>query len=245
MRGLFVTGTDTNVGKTLLTGAIAAYLKDRGIEVGVMKPAESGTAQHLPPHPAEKTQSDPGLSDALFLKEMARVEDPLGLICPYHFTLPLAPGIAAELEGKEIQFSHLLDCFQKLSARHSFMLVEGAGGLYVPFSPEKTVLDLIALFKLPVLLVARAGLGTLNHTLLSIECLEREKIPVAGIILNHTSSTEDLSAKYNARFLKRWTEVPLWGEFPWIGEKSREALKREVEKNFGGPFSTIVPHAPL
>ena len=221
MKGLFVAGTDTNVGKTILTGAIAAYLKKNKIQVGVMKPIESGSLER---------------SDALFLKKMASVDDPLDLINPYFFEAPLAPAIAAQLEKKEILLDRIFNSFQKLFTFHSLLLVEGAGGLFVPLTKEKTILDLIQLLQLPVLLVARAGLGTINHTLLSIEALKTRKVQIAGVILNHTTPEADLSSRYNFETLKEWTDIPIWGEFPYLKNIEDENLMAQIIGSRFNPF---------
>ena len=225
-QGLFITGTDTDVGKTLITAAFAAHLKNK-INVGVMKPVESGCLRD-PENPKNLIRSD-----SLFLKRMAKVDDPLDLINPYFFEAPLAPRIAAELEKVEISTDKILDCFHMLSEIHSFLLLEGAGGLLVPLVREKTILDLIEMMQLPVLLVARGSLGTINHTLLSLEALKKREIEVAGIILNHTTSKADLSSRYNLGTLKEWTDVPIWGEFPYVKDLQDETLLAEVvEKIF-------------
>ena len=174
--GLFVTGTDTGVGKTYVSAGIARALTSRGVDVGVMKPAETGCrmrAGRLMP------------KDALRLKKSACVKDPLSLVTPYKFRSPLAPAVAAELEGKTIDPAKIIKAFQLLSMRHDFLIVEGAGGIMVPLSGTYTYLDLAKKLGLPVLLVARPGLGTINHTLLTIAALMGRKIEIAGIVINY------------------------------------------------------------
>src|SRR5262249_26089394 len=146
MSGLFITGTDTAVGKTLITAGIAAYLRARGLDVGVMKPVESGCLSGAPS------------SDSVYLKKISQSTDDLDLINTYAFEPPLAPGVAAALEGVEISFDRILESFRRLELLHSMVLVEGAGGLLVPLSAKKTIADLIEFLGLPVLLVARLGL---------------------------------------------------------------------------------------
>ncbi len=218
-KALFITGTDTHVGKTVVTGALAAYLRSKGRSVGVMKPLESGSF------------SGAKSSDSFFLKEMSGSSDDLDLINTYAFEAPLAPGVAAELEGIEISFDRILENFQKLALIHEILLVEGAGGLMVPLSKNKLGIDLIQMLKIPVLLVARVGLGTINHTLLTLSCLEQKKIPVAGVVFNHSVPVEDLSVRYNAKTLRDWSSVSFWGEFPFVKNiKDRDGMARTAER---------------
>jgi dethiobiotin synthetase len=174
--GLFVTGTDTGVGKTYVSAGIARALKLRGVDVGVMKPAETGCrirAGRLMPR------------DALILMKSARVKDPLSLVNPYRLRKPLAPSVAAAREGKKIDPDKILKAFHALRKRHEFMIVEGAGGIMVPLCGQYTYLDLARTMGLPVLIVARPGLGTINHTLLSIAALKGRNIAIAGIVINY------------------------------------------------------------
>ncbi len=212
-RTLFITGTDTNVGKTVVAAAMAAFLREKGKSVGVMKPLESGCLSGVRPKGKNKLLTK---SDSLYLKEMAESKDDLDLINTYAFAAALAPGVAAALEGVEISLAKIYENFSKLALIHEIMIVEGAGGLLVPITPNKLVIDLIKMFKAQVLVVGRAGLGTVNHTLLTLSYLEKEKIEVAGVVLNHLSAEDDLSAQYNLKTLQAWTRVPLWGEFPYL-----------------------------
>lgn len=235
-KSLFITGTDTGVGKTIVSGAIAGYLKSQKVNVGVMKPAESGC---LPDPKNSKTLIR---SDTLFLKKMAKAGDMIDLINPYYFEAPLAPAIAAELEKKEISIDKILSCFQVLLKFHPTLLVEGAGGLFVPLTRQKMMIDLIQLLQLPVLLVARAGLGTINHTLLSIEALQHRKIKIAGVVLNHSSAETDLSSKYNLETLKKNTDVPIWGEFPFVKDFNHESsLIQLIKSRFSSFLESFIP----
>ncbi|MBL7685251.1 MAG: dethiobiotin synthase [Deltaproteobacteria bacterium] len=226
LKSLFITGTDTNVGKTIIAAAFAAYLRDQGVNVGVMKPCESGATSES--------------SDSVFLKKMSQSEDSIDLITPYSFQAPLAPGIAARLESREISFEFIKEKFEILQSLHDIVLIEGAGGLLVPLSENKNVRDLIEYLKVPVLVVARAGLGTVNHTLLTLESLASKKIPVAGVVLNHSQNSSDLSEKYNEQTLAEWTSVPIWGEFPFEQEMSREQLAAIFARELGDGYSNFL-----
>ncbi len=177
--GIFITGTDTGVGKTHVAAAIARELLNRAVNVGVMKPVETGCrirSGSLVP------------SDALRLMKVARVHDRLDLVNPCRFSKPLAPWVAAGIEGKPISPGKIIRAFGTLSRRHEFMLVEGAGGIMVPLQDNYFYLDLAADLGLPVLIVARPNLGTINHTLLTIAALERRKQAVVGVVLNYAKS---------------------------------------------------------
>jgi dethiobiotin synthetase len=174
-RGIFITGTDTGVGKTYVAAGIAAELRNM-LNVGVMKPVETGCRMrkgNLVPR------------DAFHLIKSSTVRDELDLVNPYRFSKPLAPYVAAGLEGKKIGITKIMKAFRVLSRRHDFMIVEGAGGIMVPLTKEDTFLDLAQAMRLPVLIVARPGLGTINHTLLTIAALRARRIPIAGIVINY------------------------------------------------------------
>lgn len=170
--GVFVTGTDTGVGKTVAGCAIAEALRRRGIDVGVMKPIETGVGAQGP-------------LDAIALIEAAGVNDPIELVCPQRFELPAAPNVAAAREGRSVDVPAIRAAFQALRARHAFLLVEGAGGLLVPIASDFTMADLMAEMELPILVVARGTLGTVNHTLLTLEAIERRGLPLAGVVVSH------------------------------------------------------------
>jgi len=179
-RGIFITGTDTGVGKTYVAAGIAAGLRRSGVDVGVMKPAETGCrrkAGRLIPE------------DALRLMKSAGTRDPLDLVNPYRFKNPLAPSLAARLEGELIDPVKIKTAFKKLSRIHDFMIIEGAGGIMVPLRHDYTYLDLVRAFRLPVVIVARPSLGTINHTLLTISALRHEGISVLGIAVNYAQDT--------------------------------------------------------
>lgn len=195
--GIFIAGTDTGVGKTFVAGGLAAALRRKGIDVGVFKPFESGTAS--------------GHSDYKYLKGMSGSQDSDDWICPYRFEEALAPAVAAERAGVEIDWCRVTDCFESVTTRHDFVIVEGAGGLLVPLAPGKTNIDLIRKCGLPVLLVARLGLGTINHTLLSISYLQSRKIPCLGVVLNQTTKEKGIAEETNPKVLGELAPVPILG----------------------------------
>jgi dethiobiotin synthetase len=216
VRGLFVTATDTGVGKTEVACALVANARAAGLDVGVMKPAQSGVEAGVP-------------SDAERLVAAAGLHDPPELVCPYAFAPPLAPAVAARLAGVAISLERILGAARSLSARHAALLVEGAGGLFTPLTPDGTYADLAVALELPVLLVARAGLGTVNHVALTVEALRARHLAVAGIVLNQVGPTDDPSVPTNASEIARLTGITPLALLPYRSDiVAREADLRSA-----------------
>jgi len=207
MQGFFITGTDTGVGKTAVTAGLAAYLKQRGINVGIMKPVQTGS---------EKNSHGLVSTDALFAMRVAEVFDEMELVSPYRLEPPLAPRIAAELTGTVIEPVKINHAYRELCKRRDFMLVEGAGGIMVPVTGRFLMADLIKMFNLPALIVARPGLGTVNHTLLTVEYAKSRGIHVAGIIINGLNESEAGPAeKTNPGLIEELSGIPVIGIIPY------------------------------
>jgi dethiobiotin synthetase len=201
-KGIFITGTDTGVGKTYVATGIACGLRRSGVDVGVMKPAETGCnsrAGRLVPR------------DACKLVQAADTRDSLDLVNPYRFKKPLAPSLAAELEGEKIDPEKIISAYKKLSLRHDFMIVEGAGGIMVPLWQNYTYLELARTFALPVVIVAKPGLGTINHTLLTISVLQHSGLTALGVVVNFAQDTRvGLAEKTNPFVIERLSGIPVW-----------------------------------
>ncbi|QDT38706.1 dethiobiotin synthase [Stratiformator vulcanicus] len=213
--GLFVVGTDTDIGKTYVTCLIARQLVSAGSIVGVYKPACSG-AISLP----DGSQSW-GDIEALYAATDGRFER--SLICPQRFVAPCAPPVAAAMEGCRVDDQRLTSGCELWHDRCEILLVEGAGGLLSPVSEESTVGDVAGRIDYPLLLVAGAGLGTINHTLLTIEAIERRGLKLAGVILNeHTRCEDDQSVATNWQELAKRTNAPILGR---IGHGGTEVLR--------------------
>ena len=173
-RGIFVTGTDTGVGKTIVAATLARLLRMNGVKVGVMKPVTSGC-----PEEDGKLVSD----DAVLLCQAAGVELSDD-VAPYRLREAVAPSEAARIDGVRIDFSIIKAAFERLVASYDYVIVEGAGGLMVPLSGGLLVADLAGALELPLLVVARPGLGTINHTVLTCFAARQLGLQVAGVIVN-------------------------------------------------------------
>lgn len=209
LKTIFITGTDTGVGKTFVSAALAAYLSlTRRLDVGVMKPFESGVAK----------SENPLLRDASLLKFASGTRDSLEQITPYRFEAPLAPQPAAECEGTIIDLSVVNESFDRLKASHEVLIVEGAGGILVPITKGYFFADLMKQWDAQVLVVARLGLGTINHTLLTVRYLQAAGIAVIGVVLNNVEGSADEAALSNPKVLAQYLNVPILGIFPHMPE---------------------------
>ncbi|MGH7898314.1 MAG: dethiobiotin synthase [Candidatus Binatia bacterium] len=190
---LLITGTDTGVGKTLVGCALAAALSRR-MRVAVLKPAETG---------CHELEGELVPEDALRLREAAECRASLDVVCPFRYAEPLAPWLAAERAGRPISLERVRRCFEELRAVSDVVIVEGAGGLLVPLTRERSFADLAADLGLPLLIVVGSRLGALNQTLLTIECARRRGLDVVGIVLNQMTPDEDLAQATNGAALEK------------------------------------------
>ena len=202
--GIFITATDTGVGKTLVTSALVTCLAQRGIDVGVMKPIETGVSR------LSQTQSD-----GARLRRAAGGHDSMAEVSPYTFQLAVSPLDAARAEGKTVHVATILRAFRALNQRHRLVIAEGAGGVYVPITQVLTMLNLIHQMKLPVVVVGRSGLGGINHALLTLHALRRQKIPIVALVLTQPRPLRTKIARVQeqstVRLLKRLAGVPVVG----------------------------------
>ncbi|MDR2441077.1 MAG: dethiobiotin synthase [Planctomycetaceae bacterium] len=198
-KGVFITATDTEVGKTYISCQIAAALKATGIRCGVFKPVSTGNR-----------------NDAKDLIYAAKINETQKKVTPVFFKNPMSPYGASLLEGKTFDLKKIYATFNYFKNKYDFIVVEGVGGLLVPLKRDFYVSDLIKEFQLPVIVVARAGLGTINHTLLTINKLKDDKQKILGIILNanQTVHTNDISVATNATLIEEATQLPVW-EIGW------------------------------
>jgi dethiobiotin synthetase len=203
-RGVFITATDTGVGKTLVASALAACLTQRGIDVGVMKPVETGVSR------SRKLQSD-----GERLRKAAGARDLMTEVCPYVLRLPVAPLSAARAEGKTVQMATILRTFHTLRQKHIFMVVEGVGGIYVPITQALNMSNIIYQMRLPAIVVGPSGLGGINHALLTLHALREQNIPVVALVLNQQRPVRTKIARMQEQstvsLLRRLAGVPVVG----------------------------------
>ncbi len=214
--GIFVTGTDTDVGKTVVSAILMLYFKEIGASPGYMKPLASGCIK----------DNDRRLSpDVEFISKMVGWQENYSLVTPYCFGPPLAPIAAAEIENVVIDRFKILESYELLKKRYYPLVVEGIGGLMVPIYPGYLVIDLIVELELPLIVVARSGLGTINHSLLTIEMAKRAGLDVIGFFTNNTAppSPDDPSMANNAKIISEWSGCPFLGEIPYY-------MKREAHE---------------
>ncbi len=198
--GLFVTGTDTGVGKTVVAAAIAHALRRRGGRVGVCKVAATG---------CERRREGLVSEDAEYLAHWADSRHPLDVVCPQRWAEPLAPAVAAERSGRPLDWAAIRSSLDVIASDSDVMVVEGVGGVLVPMDDGHTVLDLMRSLMLPAVVVARAGLGTINHTLLTVGALRAAGVPVAGVVVNRYPADADAATETNPDAIERWGRVPV------------------------------------
>ncbi|WP_339732288.1 dethiobiotin synthase [uncultured Gimesia sp.] len=207
--GLMIVGTDTGVGKTYISTAIARQLTSEGTRTGAYKPACSGSL-------TEEQTGAPYWEDVSLLAEAIDGSFPAERICPQTFHAPLAPPVAAEKEGKQVDEALLRQGALWWQDQVDFLIVEGVGGILCPLSENMLVVDFAAALNFPILIVARAGLGTINHSLLTIEVLQNRGFPIAGLILNDVDpELSDESRVSNATQIQQWTTVPVLSFVPF------------------------------
>jgi dethiobiotin synthetase len=195
-RSLFITGTDTNVGKTTMTAALILALQQQG-QTGV----DAGHHEH---------------SDTERLRHLLSPPPSFDSVCLYAFPRPLAPLAAARTTGTTIDLSRIRSHMHELTQRHSFLLIEGAGGIFTPLTPQHTIRDLVSLLNVPCLIVGSTNLGGVNHCLLTLEALQQADIRLCGIILNESGSKNQTTItrqqqESTVELIREWSSVPVFG----------------------------------
>ena len=209
---IFISGTDTGVGKTFICGLLYRYLRQKGVNVGYQKWVSTGD----PEVPAD-------LLFCLQTAEQAYEANMLDMQVPYRLQYPASPHFAAELEGIELNKEHILQRFQEYTQKVELLVVEGVGGLLVPLRRDLLLIDLLEDLQISTLLVSRSGLGTLNHTLLSLEALRFRSIPVLGVLFNDTARQPDEKVvSDNMRTIEEMGKVQVFGRMHWQ-ENTQEA----------------------
>ena len=218
-KGIFVTGTDTGVGKTHVTVLLLTELRWRGVRAAAFKPISCGPG---------------GRRDAEIYAELMNHEQPLNVLNPIYLRRPLAPSVAAKLERRRIDLKAIRHCYSLLTTHYSTVLVEGAGGLLVPIVQNYFVADLARDLGLPVLIVARLGLGTINHTLLTVRQAQAMGLHVCGIVLNDTVGGKHGPAeKTNIVEIPKLCGVPLLDVVPHGKRGGAKAIAAVCDELFG------------
>jgi dethiobiotin synthetase len=204
-KGIFVTGTDTGVGKTVVSAALAWTLKKSGKRVAVIKPVQTGT-------------NSGGLIDIEFTQRVIRTNYPLDEVCPYRFSFPLAPSVASRIAGEKIDLRKINSAFHNLSLNNDIVIVEGAGGLLVPITDNYLMSDLAHDLGLHLIIVTRPNLGTLNHTLLTTESANHRGLKILGIVINKFPIDPGIAERTNPELILKMTGEPIVGVLPFDPE---------------------------
>jgi dethiobiotin synthetase len=213
-KGLFITGTDTGVGKTLVAGAIARILRREGYRVGVFKPVATGCR-----HDREGLVS----ADAEFLAWCADCEYPLSVVTPVTYATPAAPAACERVERRPVDFEHIANTYRYICANSDLVVVEGIGGIRVPISQGIDVLGLAAGLKLPVVIVARPDLGTINHTLLTVDAVRSAGLHVAGVVVSgYNLEAADVAAQTAPEIIAEYGKVDILALLPYDPDSNVE-----------------------
>jgi len=220
LKSLFITGTDTDVGKTYIIAGLAVVIRKMGIDVGVMKPFAAGKAQKK----GYKSK------DIVIISKAAQACDPENLVNPQFFPIPASPYTAWKNLKTKPKISTILSSFKKLSKLHDVLLVEGMGGIMTPILKDYYITNLIKEMKIPAVIVTRSKIGTVNHTIMTVKMCEKYKIPIKGIIINDFDSN-GYKIKELTRDFKSLTNVPVLGSIPFITNFTNNSLYRIFKKN--------------
>ena len=220
MKSLFITGTDTDVGKTSITSGLAITFRKMGINVGIMKPFAAGVAQK------KGFKSE----DIVILSRAAQTSDPETLVNPQFFPISASPYTAWKKLKIKPKIPLILSSFKKLSQSHEMILVEGMGGILTPILKNYYVTNLIKDMKIPTIIVTRSKIGTVNHTLMTVKMCEKYKIPIKGIIINNFDD-DGYPINQLKSDLENLTGIKVLGSIPFIKDMSDASLYRIFKKN--------------
>ena len=212
--GIFITGTDTEVGKTVITGLFGRFLLENGLRVATQKWIQTGSRDFL---------SDISIHLKIMGIKRHKNEKYLTDMAPYTFKFPASPHLAARMENIEIKPQRIVTAFHKLQEAFDFVVVEGSGGALVPINDHELMLDIVEQLSLPVIIVAGNKLGAINHTLLTIEALKKRNMKILGVIFNRTTKTQDeIILEDNIQIVEKLSGVKVLGELKY--EANEETL---------------------
>jgi dethiobiotin synthetase len=239
-RGFFVAGTDTGVGKTVVAAAMLAALRERGVRAVPMKPVQTGARLR------RGALESPDLAFCLRMNGLRPDLEWRRLMAPFLYRDACSPHLAAGRSARPVSLPGIRKSFAALCSRFEAVVVEGAGGLMVPLNRRACMIDLIPALGVPAVLVARPGLGTLNHTLLSLEALHRRGIRVCAVVVNGCAAVPGYIETDNLRSLRRRAgRVPVLA-FPRLREREMEpeAFGRAASRVFGGAIGRMIGEEP-
>ena len=222
MKSIFITGTDTDVGKTYVGAGIAAALKKLGKDVGIMKPFAAGTPQKT----GYKSE------DVQILAKAAQVNDPEKLVNPYFFLIPASPFTATKNLGTKVDVKIVLNCFKQLSSLHEILLVEGIGGAMTPILQDYFVTNLIKDMNLETIIVTSSKIGTVNHTIMTCKMCQYYKIKIRGLIINKLN-LNGYSIDVLKRDLEELTNIPVICSIPYSEKFNLEQLSKTITNEIG------------
>ena len=219
MKSIFITGTDTDIGKTYITAGLAVTLRKMGVDIGVMKPFAAGNAQ----------KNGFKSEDVEILSKSAQVNDPENLVNPQFFPIPASPYTVWKKLKIKPKIPTILKSFKKLSNLHEMLLIEGMGGVMTPILKDYYITNLIKEMKIPTIIVTRSKVGTVNHTIMTVKFCEKFKIPIKGIIINNFD--KGYPVKQLKKDLEGLTGVKVLGSIPFLKNLSDTSLYRTFKKN--------------
>lgn len=217
--GYFITGTDTDAGKTWIALALLSSLRQKGYRTLAMKPVACGCLS---------IDGEYRNDDAVQLQQQASVAIPYEMVNPYAFSAPIAPHLAAEKTGQRIDIHHIKQLFDQQRDKADYVIMEGAGGWLVPLNTQHTTADLVKILQLPVILVVAIRLGCLNHTLLTNAAIQHEGIQLAGWIANCIDESS-LEIDNNIETLRERLNAPLLGVIPYLEECNVQTIADHLD----------------
>ncbi|MGI6455186.1 MAG: dethiobiotin synthase [bacterium] len=227
MHGIFITGTDTGIGKTLVTAFLAYGLRQEGINICPVKPVGSGGVE---------IDGQIISEDAVFYHKFAELDEDLRALNPLCYKFPASPHYSAQLEGNSFEREKVIEELIRLSARYDALLIEGVGGWMVPLTPQYLVADLAHDLDMNVIIVSANRLGAINHTLLTADAIRKRGIHPIGVIYTYPAPVDDeLLARNNVESIKQIGHLEVLGEVPWLGsdfemDNNLERIKHELKE---------------
>ena len=218
-RAIFITGTDTGIGKTVISGLLARYILEKGESVITQKWIQTGSGF---------ARLSPDIKTHLKImgKDKNYIKDYLNDVTPYAFRFPASAHLASKIEGRVINEKKIIKSFKLLSSKFDWVIVEGTGGVLVPFNHKSLIIDLVGKLDLSVLLVAGNKLGSINHALMSIEALKKRKLNILGIVFNNMPGENKVILEDNCKIIKELSGEKVFGVLPWVKNPS------QLYKNF-------------